>query len=34
MERDLDKHMEKAVVVVSLSTATLIACFSIALTML
>jgi hypothetical protein len=34
MERDLDKHREEALVVVSLSAATLIACFSIAFAML
>jgi hypothetical protein len=33
-ERDLDKRREEALVVVSLSTATLIVCFSIALAML
>jgi len=33
MERDLDRHREEALVVLSLSTATLIACFGIALMM-
>jgi hypothetical protein len=31
---DLDKHKEEALIVVSLSTATLIACFSIAFALL
>jgi hypothetical protein len=34
MERDLDRRKEEALVVVSLSTATLLVCFSIALVML
>ena len=34
MEQILEKRKEKALVVVSLSTATLIVCFSIALVML
>ena len=34
MERELEKRKEQALVAVSLSTATLIVCFSIALTLI
>jgi hypothetical protein len=34
MERDLEKRQEEALVVVSLSTATLVVCFSIAFAIL